>query len=104
MYLAKKRLQKNSEESLQKYCKRIFPLEFLSKEVSQGMINKSGSFSQQTYKYEDEKDHFQFVVHQILLVVSEQYVIIICGYQNFEFKTTADLMEMQISLWFTEED
>ena len=75
--------------------------------MSEGMINKSGSFSQQTYKYEDEKDHFQFVVHQILLVVSdcsEQYAIIICGYQNFEFKTTADLMEMQISLWFTEED
>ena len=45
--------------------------------MSQGMINKSGSFTQQTYKYEDEKDHFQFVVHQILLVVSEQYVIII---------------------------
>lgn len=39
-----------------------------------------------------------------LLVVSEQYIIITCGYQNFEFKTTADLMEMQISLWFTEED
>ena len=39
-----------------------------------------------------------------LLVVSEQYIIIICGYQNFEFQTTADLMEMQISLWFTEED
>jgi len=69
LYLAKKSLQKNSEESLQKYCNRIFPLEFLSKEVSQGMINKFGSFSQQTYKYEDEKDHFQFVVHQIQIFV-----------------------------------
>ena len=39
-----------------------------------------------------------------LLVVSEKYIIIICGYQNFEFKTFADLMKMQISLLFTEED
>ena len=104
MYLAKKAFRKTVKSHCKNTATGFSPLEFLSKEVSQGMINKSGSFSQQTYKYEDEKDHFQFVVHQILLVVSEQYVIIICGYQNFEFKTTADLLEMQISLWFTEED
>ena len=73
------------------------------------MINKFGSFSQQTsinMKMRKIISNLLCIKSKFLflLVVCEQYVIIICGYQNFEFKTTADLMEMQISLWFTEED